>query len=69
MVSYTKPKHGSTGKTKKQPGESKSKKSGRPGAGLPHHAAQFHDQPNNFNMNRAKPPFQGFPREHQRQTG
>jgi hypothetical protein len=69
MVSYTKPKHGSTGKTKKQLRADKTKTGPRPDMGLPHHAAQSHDQPINFNMNRAKPVFLGFPREARPQTG
>jgi hypothetical protein len=64
MVSYTKPKLGSTGKTKKQLGEDKTHRSGRSLAVLPHHAAQFHDQSIKLNMNRAKPVLRAFPREY-----
>jgi hypothetical protein len=54
MVSYRKPKHGSTGKTKKLRREHNAKKGERPYIGLPHDAAQLHDQPVKFNRKRAK---------------
>jgi hypothetical protein len=69
MVSYKKPKHGSTGKTKKPFCESKTKTGPATGIRVPHHAAQSHDQPENFNMNCAKPTFQPFPRECHHHTG
>jgi hypothetical protein len=69
MVSYIKPKHGSTGKTKKHHAGNKTKGSGGSWIGLPRHAAQFHDQPISFNMNYAKAILHAFLREYRPRPG